>query len=66
MRKEGYYWCRSDDIWEPVYWNGEDWICAGVDIPFRDEDFDEIDETPLERKPSYTVDIDALGEINIA
>ena len=67
MRKPGFYWVKwHNEMWEVLFWTGTYWIAPGLIISFEDSDLKEIDETPLERKPSYTVDIDALGEINIA
>lgn len=55
-RAAGFYWLRDEDGWtigrfateEPVSYHNGWWVC-GSDVPYRDDDFIEIDETPITR-----------------
>lgn len=59
MRQSGYYWVKYDGKWIVaefeyfLYKNGDEykiWQVAGLELSFYDNEFDEIDETRIERK----------------
>jgi len=55
IRPLGYFWVSSvigDEYglslaWEVAFWNGEEWLRAGDDNYYYDNDFVGIDETPI-------------------
>jgi len=51
-RLEGYYWIRMDDDWYVAEWESRVadiyyWLLPGSPMPFKDSEFDEINETRL-------------------
>jgi hypothetical protein len=48
-RKEGYYWVKFKGQWEVANWNSSYsiWKTAGCNYYFRDDEFDEINETQI-------------------
>ena len=54
-REPGFYWVRDDNEWIVARWvveeNWSGWQCTGSDEDlYYDDEFNEIDETKLERK----------------
>lgn len=49
MREYGYYWVNYYNEWEVALYDGRYWWLAGTDIPTREEYFQRIIETKLER-----------------
>ncbi len=57
-RKSGYYWVNSQASWMPAYYNGLYWRITGSNHTFKDECFDEINESeifPHASKPSFSI-----------
>lgn len=52
-RESGYYWVKDrDGDWIIAYFYGstKEWQIIGIDSEFKDSEFDEINETKIERK----------------
>lgn len=59
MRQKAYYWvslCVEEDdgdgliiVWEVAHWDGSYWSRPGDDCCYDDNEFEEIDETPITR-----------------
>lgn len=49
MRKNGYYWVKYHGEWIIGEFFGFAWKHHGITRHYYDEDFDEIDETPITR-----------------
>jgi hypothetical protein len=59
MRADGWYWVRCEKWAESgiAYWKNESggyWSVFGCD-DFKDSDFTEIDETPIDREKRYGI-----------
>lgn len=48
-REEGYYWVRNKSKWQIALWSPSKWYLACNGIGFDDNNFDEINETKIER-----------------
>jgi len=46
-RIEGYYWCKIGDEWVVGQYDNGEWQLPGRWYLFKDEDLQEINETPI-------------------
>jgi hypothetical protein len=51
-RLEGYYWCKTDNVWEVAFYNVEEKAFERTmyDAYTYDEEWDEINEYRIERE----------------
>jgi hypothetical protein len=51
MRKDGFYWVEGKHGvgWKIAEWSFDNWYLSGIETPFEDTDFQNIDEKRLER-----------------
>lgn len=48
-REAGNYWVKYKGKWKVAQWSPNNWYLAGNGLSFSDSEFDEIDETIIER-----------------
>jgi len=48
-REAGNYWVKYKGKWKVAQWSPNNWYLAGHGLSFSDSEFDEIDETIIER-----------------
>jgi hypothetical protein len=56
MRENGFYWVYRNGNWVVAEWSVMNraykvgyWLLPGSDIEYEDEDFKDIEETPIKR-----------------
>jgi len=51
MRQTGWYRVKWLGVWNFDEYTGTAWWMPGTNNPFKDSDFDEINETPINPEP---------------